>query len=172
MVTPGPNLQDMSGSYDFDVIVIGSGFGGAVSALRLTEKGYRVAVVEGGRRFDEPAGEPGHRHGDLPKTSWRAFRYLWAPGLLMTGIQRIHLLRGEKGSRVLVLAGAGVGGGSLVYANTLYEPPRPFFDDPQWKHITDWRAELAPHYDQARRMLGVVSNPTMTAADQAIKRVA
>jgi cholesterol oxidase len=162
----------MSGSYDFDVIVIGSGFGGAVSALRLTEKGYRVAVLEAGRRFDEPAGEPGHRHGDLPKTSWRAFRYLWAPGLLMTGIQRIHLLRGEKGSRVLVLAGAGVGGGSLVYANTLYEPPRPFFDDPQWKHITDWRAELAPHYDQARRMLGVVSNPTMTAADQAIKRVA
>jgi cholesterol oxidase len=131
-----------------------------------------VAVVESGRRFDDPSGEPGTRHRALPKTSWRAPRYLWAPGLGLTGIQRIHLLRGEKGSRVLVLAGAGVGGGSLVYANTLYEPPRAFFEDPQWRHITDWRAELTPFYDQARRMLGVVTNPTMTPADEAIKRVA
>jgi cholesterol oxidase len=90
----------------------------------------------------------------------------------MTGIQRIHLLRGEKGSRVLILAGAGVGGGSLVYANTLYEPPEPFFADPQWRHITDWRAELSPFYDQARRMLGVQTNPTMTPADKAVRRVA
>jgi cholesterol oxidase len=157
---------------DYDVIVVGSGFGGSVTALRLTEKGYRVAVVEAGRRFDEPDGEPGERHRDLPKTSWRTRKYLWAPGLGMTGIQRIHLLRGEKGSRVLVLAGAGVGGGSLVYANTLYEPPAPFFEDPQWRHITDWKAELGPFYDQARRMLGVRTNPTMTAADKAIKRVA
>ncbi|GLY91149.1 GMC oxidoreductase [Actinoallomurus iriomotensis] len=157
---------------DYDVIVVGSGFGGSVAALRLTEKGYRVAVVEAGRRFDDPDGEPGRRHRDLPKTSWRTRRYLWAPGLGMTGIQRIHLLRGEKGSRVLVLAGAGVGGGSLVYANTLYEPPEPFFQDPQWRHITDWRAELSPFYDQARRMLGVRTNPTMTPADQAIQRIA
>jgi cholesterol oxidase len=157
---------------DYDVVVIGSGFGGSVAALRLTEKGYRVAVVEAGRRFDDPDGEPGERHRDLPKTSWRTRKYLWAPGLGMTGIQRIHLLRGEKGSRVLVLAGAGVGGGSLVYANTLYEPPRPFFEDPQWRHITDWKAELGPFYDQARRMLGVRANPTMTPADKAIKRVA
>ena len=157
---------------DYDVVVIGSGFGGSVTALRLTEKGYRVAVIEAGRRFDTPSGEPGSRHGALPKTSWRTRRYLWAPGLGMTGIQRIHLLRGEKGSRVLVLAGAGVGGGSLVYANTLYEPPQPFFEDPQWRHITDWKAELSPFYDQARRMLGVVTNPTMTPADKAIKRVA
>ncbi|MGH3389851.1 MAG: GMC oxidoreductase [Actinomadura sp.] len=157
---------------DFDVLVIGSGFGGSVAALRLTEKGYRVGVLEAGRRFDTPDGAPGERHGELPKTSWRAPRYLWAPGLGMTGIQRLHLLRGERGSRVFVLAGAGVGGGSLVYANTLYEPLQPFFDDPQWKDITDWRAELAPYYDQARRMLGVTQNPTMTAADQAMKRVA
>ena len=157
---------------DYDVIVVGSGFGGSVTALRLTEKGYRVAVVEAGRRFDEPDGDPGVRHRDLPKTSWRTRKYLWAPGLGMTGIQRIHLLRGEKGSRVLVLAGAGVGGGSLVYANTLYEPPAPFFEDPQWRHITDWKAELTPFYDQARRMLGVRTNPTMTPADKAIKRVA
>ena len=157
---------------DYDVIVVGSGFGGSVTAMRLTEKGYRVAVVEAGRRFDRPDGEPGERHRDLPKTSWRTRKYLWAPGLGMTGIQRIHLLRGEKGSRVLVLAGAGVGGGSLVYANTLYEPPAPFFEDPQWRHITDWQAELGPFYDQARRMLGVRTNPTMTPADKAIKRVA
>jgi cholesterol oxidase len=157
---------------DFDVLVIGSGFGGSVSALRLTEKGYRVGVLEAGRRFDAPEGGPAERHRALPKTSWRAFRYLWAPGLGMTGIQRLHLLRGEKGSRVMVLAGAGVGGGSLVYANTLYEPLQPFFDDPQWKDITDWRAELSPYYDQAKRMLGVVENPTMTAADHAVLRVA
>ncbi|MCO5969431.1 GMC oxidoreductase [Actinoallomurus soli] len=157
---------------DYDVLVIGSGFGGSVTALRLTEKGYRVGVLEAGRRFDDPDGTPGRRHQDLPKTSWRTRRYLWAPGLGMTGIQRIHLLRGERGSRVLVLAGAGVGGGSLVYANTLYEPPQPFFDDPQWRHITDWKAELQPYYDQARRMLGVRTNPTMTPADRAIKRVA
>jgi cholesterol oxidase len=162
----------MSVGDDFDVVVVGSGFGGSVAALRLTEKGYRVAVLEAGRRFDRPDGAPGERHRDLPKTSWRTRRYLWAPGLGMTGIQRIHLLRGEKGSRVLVLAGAGVGGGSLVYANTLYEPPQPFYDDPQWRDITDWRAELAPYYAQAKRMLGVRENPTMTPADRAIKRVA
>ncbi|GAB3961717.1 GMC family oxidoreductase [Actinoallomurus acanthiterrae] len=157
---------------DYDVLVIGSGFGGSVTALRLTEKGYRVAVLEAGRRFDDPDGAPGERHRDLPKTSWRTPRYLWAPALGMTGIQRIHLLRGEKGSRVLIMAGAGVGGGSLVYANTLYEPPQPFFDDPQWRHITDWKSELSPFYAQAKRMLGVRPNPTMTPADQAIKRVA
>ncbi|MBC6456970.1 GMC oxidoreductase [Actinomadura sp. HBU206391] len=157
---------------DYDVLIIGSGFGGSVSALRLAEKGYRVGVFEAGRRFDTPGGGPAERHRDLPKTSWRMFRYVWAPGLGMTGIQRLHLVRGDKGSRVMVLAGAGVGGGSLVYANTLYEPLQPFFDDPQWKHITDWRAELAPYYDQAKRMLGVVWNPTMTPADEAIQRVA
>jgi cholesterol oxidase len=158
---------------DYDVVVIGSGFGGSVAALRLTEKGYRVAVLEAGRRFDDPASEaPRQRHRALPRNSWHTRGYLWAPALGLTGIQRIHLLRGEKGARVLVLAGAGVGGGSLVYANTLYEPPQPFFDDPQWRHITDWQAELAPHYDQAKRMLGVTVNPTMTPADAAIRNVA
>ncbi|GGO74430.1 FAD-dependent oxidoreductase [Nonomuraea cavernae] len=148
---------------DFDVLVIGSGFGGSVSALRLTEKGYRVGVLEAGRRFDEST---------LPATSWHARDFLWAPWLGLKGIQRIHVLRGERGSKVMVLAGAGVGGGSLNYANTLYEPLDPFFQDPQWASITDWKAELAPHYDQARRMLGVVTNPTVTRADEIMRKVA
>ncbi|MFE3447630.1 GMC oxidoreductase [Nonomuraea sp. NPDC059194] len=147
----------------FDVLVIGSGFGGSVSALRLTEKGYKVGVLEAGRRFDESR---------LPKTSWRLRDFLWAPWLGCKGIQRIHVLGGAKGTRVMVLAGAGVGGGSLVYANTLYEPLDPFFADPQWASITDWKAELAPYYDQAKRMLGVVVNPTLTRADEVMKKVA
>jgi len=82
---------------DYDVLVIGSGFGGSVTALRLTEKGYRVGVIEAGRRFDDPDGAPGERHYDLPKTSWRTRKYIWAPGLGMTGILRNHLLSAEKG---------------------------------------------------------------------------
>jgi cholesterol oxidase len=143
---------------DYDVLIIGSGFGGSVTALRLTEKGYRVAVLEAGRRFNDE---------DFAKTSWNLRKFLWAPKLGMYGIQRIHLLR-----NVMILAGAGVGGGSLNYANTLYVPPDPFFNDPQWKNITDWRAELMPHYDQAQRMLGVVKNPTFTDADRIVKEVA
>jgi cholesterol oxidase len=143
---------------DYDVLVIGSGFGGSVTALRLTEKGYRVGVVEAGRRFDE---------GTLPTTSWDLANFVWAPRLGLTGIQRIHLLK-----NVVILAGAGVGGGSLNYANTLYEPPEPFFSDPQWAHITDWRSELAPFYAQAKKMLGVVTNPSMTPSDVQMKRLA
>ncbi|SED42826.1 cholesterol oxidase [Streptomyces misionensis] len=143
--------QEKNDGYDYDVIVVGSGFGGSVSALRLTEKGYRVGVLEAGRRFTRES---------LPKNSWDLKNYLWAPKLGMYGIQRIHLL-----GNVMVLAGAGVGGGSLNYANTLYVPPKAFFDDPQWKDITDWQEELRPYYDQARRMLGVRLNPTMTPSD-------
>src|SRR5215475_3658979 len=143
---------------DYDVLIIGSGFGGSVSALRLTEKGYRVGVLEAGQRFAD---------ADFAKTSWDLRKFLWAPQLGMYGIQRIHLLR-----NVMILAGAGVGGGSLNYANTLYVPPDPFFNDPQWKDITDWRAELMPHCDQAQRMLGVVQNPTFTDADRIVKEVA
>ncbi len=146
-------------SYDYDVLVIGSGFGGSVAALRLTEKGYRVGVLEAGRRFED---------ADFPRTSWDARKFLWAPKLGCTGIQRIHVLR-----NVIILAGAGVGGGSLVYANTLYRPRSDaFYRDRQWGHITDWRGELAPYYDQAERMLGVVQNPTMTPSDKVLKRVA
>ncbi|GAA5001372.1 GMC family oxidoreductase [Kitasatospora paranensis] len=147
-----------NGGFDYDVVVVGSGFGGSVAALRLTEKGYRVAVLEAGRRYTA---------ADLPKNSWDLRNYLWAPALGLFGIQRIHLL-----SNVLVLAGAGVGGGSLNYANTLYVPPKAFFEDRQWGGITDWQEELAPFYDQAQRMLGVRLNPTVTAADKHLRATA
>ncbi|MDS0140676.1 MULTISPECIES: GMC family oxidoreductase [unclassified Amycolatopsis] len=143
---------------DYDVLVIGSGFGGSVTALRLTEKGYRVGVLETGRRFADD---------EFAKTSWRVRKYLWAPALGCFGIQRLTLLK-----NTFVMSGSGVGGGSLVYANTLYEPPDGFYEDPQWAHITDWKAELAPYYDQAKRMLGVVENPATTAADRVLKDVA
>ncbi|MFJ9380756.1 GMC oxidoreductase [Streptomyces sp. NPDC101455] len=153
-----PQAAEYDDGYDADVLVIGSGFGGSVSALRLSEKGYRVTVLEAGPRRTQET---------LPRTSWDVRNFLWAPRLGCYGIQRIHLLRD-----VVILGGAGVGGGSLNYANTLYEPPRPFFEDRHWAHITDWQDELAAHYDQARRMLGVTPNPTVTAADTVLRGVA
>ena len=142
----------------FDVLIIGSGFGGSVSALRLSEKGYRVGVLEAGRRFHDK---------DFPKTSWRLNRFLFFPRLGLTGIQRIHAL-----PNVLILAGAGVGGGSLVYANTLYRPTERYFNDRQWSDITDWKSELTPWYDQAERMLGVQVNPYFTNSDKAMREIA
>ncbi len=129
-----------------------------MSALRLAEKGYGVTVLEAGRRFTPET---------LPKTSWDLKNFLWAPRLGLTGIQRITWLKD-----VVILSGSGVGGGSLVYANTLYTPLPPFYRDPQWGHLTDWESELAPHYDQAQRMLGVVENPHETAADRVMQKVA
>jgi len=143
---------------DFDVVVIGSGFGGSVAALRLTEKNYKVAVLEAGKRFNDK---------DFPKTSWRLRKFLFMPRLGLNGIQRIHVL-----PDVLVLAGAGVGGGSLVYANTLYKPPASYFEDKQWSSITNWDEELSIWYDQASRMLGVAQNPYFSASDKAMKQVA
>jgi cholesterol oxidase len=139
-------------------VVVGSGFGGSVTALRLVEKGYRVAVLEAGRRFAD---------NEFARTSWDVRRFLWAPRLGCFGIQRIHRL-----PNVTILAGAGVGGGSLVYANTLYRPDDAFYADPQWRDIADWRAELAPYYELASRMLGVVRNPTVTPSDVAMRKVA
>ncbi len=144
--------------FDYDVLVVGSGFGGSVTALRLTEKGYRVGVLESGRRFADH---------EFAASSWHVRDYLFNPLAGCTGILRMTLLKD-----VLVLSGAGVGGGSLVYANTLYAPPDSFYADPQWSHITDWKAELAPHYDQASRMLGVVQNPATTPADRVMLEVA
>ncbi|MCY7395038.1 MAG: GMC family oxidoreductase [Nocardioides sp.] len=144
--------------HDFDVLVIGSGFGGSVSALRLTEKGYRVGVIEAGARFED---------ADFASGTFDLAKYLYAPALGLYGIQRIDAVRDT-----MIVAGAGVGGGSLVYANTLYEPLGQFYDDPQWAGITDWRSELAPFYDQAKRMLGVVENPVRTPADDVMEKVA
>jgi len=144
--------------FSYDVIVIGSGFGGSVSALRLTEKGYKVGVLEAGARFED---------SDLPKSSFDLTKYLFAPEVGCYGIQRIDALRDA-----MILSGAGVGGGSLVYANTLYEPMPAFYRDPQWRDITDWQAELAPYYDQAKRMLGVVENPLRTPSDDVMEKVA
>ena len=144
--------------YDYDVVIVGSGFGGSVTALRLAEKGYRVHVIESGRRFADE---------DFAKTSWNLRRYLWAPRLKCFGVQRIHRL-----PDVMILAGAGVGGGSLNYANTLYVPPAAFFQDPQWADIADWRSELAPHYETASRMLGVVTNPCDGPVEQIMRQTA
>jgi cholesterol oxidase len=143
---------------DYDVLIIGSGFGGSVSALRLTEKGYRVGVIEAGRRFAD---------ADLPKTSWHVRDYLFAPSAGCYGIFRLTPL-----GNVVVLTGAGVGGGSLGYANTLYQPPPSVYADPQWAHITDWREELEPFYDQAKRMLGVATYPGTSPADRVMRDVA
>jgi cholesterol oxidase len=142
---------------DFDWLVIGSGFGGSVSALRLADKGYRVGVLECGRRFED---------GELPRSTWDVRRYFYAPRLGMRGIFRLSTFRD-----VTVVSGAGVGGGSLGYANTLYVPPRAFFDDPQWSGLGDWQVELAPHYAEAERMLGVVSYDEDDPADQILKRL-
>jgi cholesterol oxidase len=125
---------------DYDWIVVGSGFGGSVAALRLAEKGYRVAVLESGRRF---------RDEDFAKSTWNLRRFLWAPALGLRGILRMSAFRD-----IFIASGAGVGGGSLVYANTLYRAKPAFFANPQWPGGMDWSAELAPHYDTAERMLG------------------
>ena len=142
----------------YDVLVIGSGFGGSVTALRLTEKGYKVGVLEAGARFADD---------ELPEHGGDLKRFLFRPEVGLYGIQRIDLVHD-----CFILAGAGVGGGSLNYANTLYEPPDPFYRDPQWAHITDWKSELGPYYDQAKRMLGVTEYARTTPADVAMRKVA
>ncbi|MFE9785792.1 GMC oxidoreductase [Nocardia salmonicida] len=144
--------------YDYDVIVVGSGFGGSVTALRLTEKGYRVGVLESGRRWNAE---------DYPKTNWNIPKAIWAPRLGLTGPQRISAL-----GKCLVFSGSGVGGGSLIYGNTLYEPLPEFYRDRAWAHITDWKSELAPYYDQAARMLGVVENPRIGPKDDVLLQIA
>ena len=144
--------------FDYDVVIVGSGFGGSVSALRLTEKGYRVAVLECGKRWTKDT---------LPETNWDAKNFFWFPKLGMRGFQRMTLLKD-----VFVVSGSAVGGGSVVYANTLYEPLPAYYRDPQWADIADWQAEYRPFYDQAKRMLGVTETPFETPADRVMKQVA
>jgi cholesterol oxidase len=141
-----------------DFVIIGSGFGGSVAAMRLVEKGYSVLVLERGKRFEDQ---------DFPKTNWNVFKYLWAPALRCFGILQISLFRD-----VLVLHGSGVGGGSLGYANVLMEPSDKMFENPLWKHLADWKAVLAPHYRTARRMLGVDTNPRFWTADTVLMEIA
>jgi cholesterol oxidase len=143
--------------FDFDWLVIGSGFGGSVSALRLSEKGYRVGVLECGKRF---------RDQDFPRSTWDVRRYFWAPRLGLRGIFRITTFKD-----VSVVSGCGVGGGSLGYANTLYVPPKRFFEDPQWNGLDDWERALAPHYAEAQRMLGVVVHENDDPADELVREL-
>ncbi|MFM8927314.1 MAG: GMC family oxidoreductase N-terminal domain-containing protein [Rhodoluna sp.] len=143
---------------EFDVIVIGSGFGGSVAALRLTEKNYRVLVIEAGRRFADD---------EFAKNSWRLSKFLFFPRLGLNGIQRIDLLR-----NVMVMSGAGVGGGSLVYANTLYRPPRSFYNSGTWASLCDWEKTLDPYFSQAEKMLGVETNPFLSPSDVELKKAA
>jgi cholesterol oxidase len=147
----------MSIEADIDWIVIGSGFGGSVAALRLAEKGYSVRVLEQGRRF---------RDEDLPRSTWQLRRFLWAPGLGLRGILRVTPMRDA-----FILSGCGVGGGSLVYAATLYRAPRRFFEHPQWRDLGDWEEALQPHYDTAERMLGAAEVPFDSDADHWLKEV-
>jgi cholesterol oxidase len=144
-----------SESYDFDWIVIGSGFGGSVSALRLAEKGYRVAILECGRRY---------RDEDFAESTWNLRRYYWMPKLGLRGIFRMTAFKD-----VFIVSGSGVGGGSLGYANTLYRARPAFFQDAQWGDLEDWEISLAPHYDTAERMLGVADYPLEGPADLLLK---
>jgi cholesterol oxidase len=141
-----------------DWIVVGSGFGGSVSALRLAEKGYRVLVLEKGRRFAPE---------DFPETNWDLRRWMWMPGLGMRGFFQMSFFE-----HVTILHGVGVGGGSLTYANTLPTPPAAFFQAASWSHLADWQRELAPHYATARRMLGAAANPVRTRGDEILAEIA
>lgn len=146
--------------FDFDWLVIGSGFGGSVSALRLAEKGYSVGVLECGRRYEDH---------EFPKTTWNLRRYYWFPRLGLKGIFRMTLFKD-----IFVVSGCGVGGGSLGYANTLYRP-RPgsaFYHDPQWRELDDWEQALAPHYETAERMLGVTQYEGEGPADRLLQELA
>jgi cholesterol oxidase len=145
-----------SDSHDFDWLVIGSGFGGSVAALRLAEKGYRVGVLECGRRF---------RDEDFAESAWNLRRYFWMPRLGLRGIFRLTLFKD-----VFIASGNGVGGGSLGYANTLYRAREAFFSDPQWDGLAEWERELSPHYDTAERMLGVATYEGITPADRLLQR--
>lgn len=153
-------MSDSNGSADFDYdwLIVGSGFGGSVSALRLTEKGYRVGVLECGRRF---------RDEDFPKTAWNLRRYFWAPHLGMKGIFRMTPF-----SDIFVASGSGVGGGSLGYANTLYRARKRFYEDPQWASLNeDWSATLKPHYDTAEHYLGVATVERESDGDRLLKEL-
>ncbi|MGD8317741.1 MAG: GMC family oxidoreductase N-terminal domain-containing protein, partial [Myxococcales bacterium] len=142
----------------YDWVIVGSGFGGSVSAHRLTEKGYKVLVIEKGRRFSQD---------DFPKTNWDLKRWMWNPSIGLKGIFKMSFLK-----HITVLHGVGVGGGSLVYANTLPTPKSEFFRSGSWGELADWETELTPHYATAKSMLGATQNPVMTKGDHVMKEIA
>jgi len=148
------NQKDLT--YDF--VIIGSGFGGSVSAMRLAEKGYRVLVLERGKRLDDE---------DFAKSNWVFWKYLWNPALRSFGVMQMSFLDG-----MLILHGAGVGGGSLGYANVLMEPDEIMFSAPGWSELADWKTVLRPHYQAARRMLGVTRNRKLFQADEVLRSLA
>lgn len=146
-------------TFDYDYIIIGSGFGGSVSALRLSEKGYKVLVIEKGKWFSKPE--------HFPKTNWNLRKFLWLPAFGLTGLLKLTFFR-----HVAVLSGVGVGGGSLVYANTLPVPKSPFFKSGHWNGLCDWENELKPYYEVAKSMLGATPHPYMSRGDKIMQTIA
>ena len=144
--------------FDYDYIIIGSGFGGSVSALRLSEKGYKVLVIEKGKWL---------KAKDFPSTNWKLKKWLWLPLLKCFGLFKMTIFR-----HVTVLSGVGVGGGSLVYANTLPVPKKSFFEAESWKHLGNWEEELTPHYKTALNMLGATASPRKEHGDEALQQLA
>ena len=152
------NMARGKDQFDFDFIVIGSGFGGSVSAHRLTEKGYRVAVMEMGRRWTSD---------NLPRTSWSIWRWFWRPKLGLRGFFNMRFFR-----HVTILHGCAVGGGSITYASTLLSPPYKVWESGSWTGLADWKAEMPQHYEAASRMLGVTQNKILGPADYLLKKAA
>jgi len=143
---------------DYDYIIIGSGFGGSVSALRLSQKGYKVLVIEKGKWYQAK---------DFPKTNWNFRKWLWIPRLRFFGIMKLSIFK-----HVAILSGTGVGGGSLVYANTLPIPKTTFFKTGSWSELNNWEEALAPHYQEALKMLGTNKNPILFDGDIGLQKVA
>lgn len=148
----------MSQTKDYDYVIVGSGFGGSVAALRLSEKGYKVLVIEKGKWYQA---------NDFPKNNWQLKKWLWLPNFKLFGIMKLTFFR-----HVSILSGVGVGGGSLVYANTLPVPKANFFKSGNWAGLANWQEELKPHYATAEKMLGATKNPKFFDADLALQRTA
>ncbi|HRP69852.1 MAG TPA: GMC oxidoreductase, partial [Turneriella sp.] len=143
----------------YDFVIIGSGFGGSVSAYRLSQKGYKVLVIEKGKWFKNAE--------DFPKSNWNLWKWLWLPTLKMFGLFKMTIFR-----HVTIFSGVGVGGGSLVYANTLPVPKTPFFKSKSWAHLANWEKELKPHYQTALKMVGAARNPRLFDGDNVLKEIA